>query len=91
MTYFLEVSWFHESLKKSTCKYRICCPHTSKLRLLLEPRGVTMGGKRGTILRALNHCGGAEKSQQCHKHFCFRKTSGSNMGAPNLLLAPGAI
>jgi len=36
--------------------------------------------------------GGAEKSQQCHKYFfqysCFRKTSNSNMGAPNLLLAP---
>jgi len=37
-----------------------------------------------------------EKSQQCHKYFlqehiCFRKTSGSNRGAPNLLLAPGAI
>jgi len=25
------------------------------------------------------------------QYICFRKTSGSNMGAPNLLLAPGAI
>jgi len=25
------------------------------------------------------------------QHICFRKTSGSNMAAPNLLLAPGAI
>jgi len=46
---------------------------------------------------ASNDCGVAEKSQQCHnilssiQYICFRKTSGSNMGAPNLLLAPGAI
>jgi len=25
------------------------------------------------------------------QNICFRKTSGSNMGAPNLLLVPGAI
>jgi len=25
------------------------------------------------------------------QYICFRKTSGSNMGAPNLHLAPGAI
>jgi len=25
------------------------------------------------------------------QYICFRKTSGSNMGAPNLLLAPDAI
>ena len=25
------------------------------------------------------------------QHICYRKTSGSNMGVPNLLLAPGAI
>jgi len=25
------------------------------------------------------------------QYICFRKTSGSNIGAPNLLLAPGAI
>ena len=25
------------------------------------------------------------------QYICFRRTSGSNMGAPNLLLAPGAI
>jgi len=40
---------------------------------------------------------GAEKSQQCRKFFLhpqyiyFRKTSYSNMGLPNLFLAPGAI
>jgi len=39
----------------------------------------------------------AIKSQQCHKYllqystFASKKISGSNMGAPNLLLAPGAI
>jgi len=25
------------------------------------------------------------------QHICFKKTSGSNMEAPNLLLVPGAI
>jgi len=57
-------------------------------------------GKGGEIPRAPNHYGGveslregAEKLQQCHEYFlqqhiCFRKTSGSNMGAPNLFLAP---
>jgi len=46
-----------------------------------------------------NHCGGTEKSKvltmsqvlssvQC---ICFQKTSGSNMGEPNLLLSPVAI
>jgi len=39
----------------------------------------------------------AEKSQQCHKYFlqynafASKKTSSSNMGAPNLILASGAI
>jgi len=59
--------------------------------------------KRGTIPRALNDYGGAESLQGAPKspkkvtstffdtaHF-FRKTSGSDMGAPNLLLAPDAI
>jgi len=39
---------------------------------------------------------GAEKFQQCRnyflqQHICFQKILGSNMGAPNLLLAPDAI
>jgi len=41
---------------------------------------------------------GAEKSQQCHNNFfntqqyiSFRKTSSSNMGEPNLILAPETI
>jgi len=59
-------------------------------------RVVTRRGKGGEIARSPNDCGGAEKSQQCRKYFlqqhiCFQKSSGSNMGAPNLLLAPGAI
>ena len=47
--------------------------------------GITMG--------ALNHCGGRHKvptmSQilSSMQYICFRKTSGSNMVAPNLLLA----
>jgi len=62
--------------------------------------GVTRGEKfhwRRITLSVPNDCGGAKKSQQCHNHFlqcstfCFRKTSGYNMGAPNLLLAPGPI
>ena len=38
---------------------------------------------------------GDEKSQQCHHYFlqysCFRKISGSNLGAPNILLVPGHL
>jgi len=56
-------------------------------------QGRNDGGKGGTISRAPNHCGVVEKSQAflSIQYICFRKTSGSNMGAPNLLLAPGAI
>jgi len=41
--------------------------------------------------------GSTEKSQRCHKYslqyskFASEKNSDSNMGEPNLLLAPGAI
>jgi len=64
--------------------------------------GAQLPGHRIT-LGAVKYCGGrrmiveaqkvptvsqALSSIQC---ICFRKTSGSNMGAPNLLLAPGAI
>jgi len=60
-------------------------------------RGVTRG-KGGAITRAPNHSAGAEWLQgrqnvptMSHVHssiqyICFRKTSGSKMGAPNLLL-----
>ena len=50
-----------------------------------------------SLREAPNECWSAEKSQQCHKYFssmqyiCFQKTSGSSIGAPNLLLTPGAI
>jgi len=60
-------------------------------------RGVTRWGQGGAIPRAPNHCGRRRKvptmSQvlSSMQYICFRKTSGSNMGAPNLLLAPGAI
>jgi len=51
-----------------------------------------------TIPRAPNHCVGVESLRRASKspdnvtstpiqYICFRKTSGSNMGAPNLLLA----
>jgi len=59
-------------------------------------RGVTRGAKgaqfpgRQITMGALNHCGGGRKVPiTCFKCICFRKTSGSNMGAPNLLLSLG--
>ena len=58
------------------------------------------GGKRrekgDTILRVSNHCGGPRKvptMSQLHssiQYICVRKTSGSNIRAPTLFLAPGA-
>jgi len=66
-------------------------------------QGRNNGGQEGTIPWASNHYGGAESVRGPQKvpkmsqvlssiqYICFRKTSGSNMGAPNLLLAPGAI
>jgi len=59
-------------------------------------RRVTTEVKRGTIPWAPNDCGRRRKvltmSQllQC-MYISFRKTSVSNKGAPNFLLAPGAI
>ena len=80
------------------------CLQKSFLHFCTANRDVTRGSKRGTILWAPNHFGergkiikSAEKSQQYHKSFlhlhyiCFWKTPGSNIGAANLLLAPGAI
>jgi len=56
------------------------------------------GGNEGdTTLREPIHCGGRRKvPTMLHKlystqYICFRKTSSSNMRAPNSLLAPGAI
>jgi len=45
---------------------------------------------------APNNCKGAKKTTMSHvnssiQYICFRKTSGLKMGAPNLLLALGAI
>jgi len=71
--------------------------HLSVANMFVWHQGRNKGrGKGGAIPRAPNHYWGAEKSQQCHKYFlqqhvCFWKTSGSSMGAPKLLLAPGAI
>jgi len=59
-------------------------------------KGTQFHGHR-IAMRPPNDSWGAEKSQQCYKYFSsiqyisFRKTSGANMGAPNLLLVPGAI
>ena len=61
--------------------------------------------KEGAIPRAPSHYGGAKSLQEGPRspnnvtssllssihYICLRKTSVSNMGAPNLLLAPGAI
>jgi len=56
--------------------------------------GARFPGRRITM-KALNDCGAPKSpnnvtrpSIQC---ICFRKTSGSNIWAPNLLLGPGAI
>jgi len=51
----------------------------------------------GTIPGVSSHCRERRKvPTMSHvlssmQYICFRKTSGSNMGAPKLLLAPGAI
>jgi len=53
-------------------------------------RGVTKGAKfpgRRTTARLTT----ISQVLSSIQYICFRKTSGSNMGAPNLLLAPGAI
>jgi len=59
-------------------------------------KGVQFHGFRIT-LGALKYCRGRKKVLTMFQAFssiqyiCFRKTSGSNMGMPNLLLALGAI
>ena len=64
-------------------------------RFLYNTRNVTKG-ERGHNSAGAESLRGAEKSQKCHntcfnQDICFRNTTGSNMGAPNLFLAPGAI
>jgi len=66
-------------------------------------QGRNEGGKRGTLSRAPNHYGCAEwlrgrpkspnnvTSTSSMQYICFQKTSISNMGAPNVLLATGTI
>ena len=66
---------------------------------LLTHRGVTMGASgaqlpgRQIIIEAPNDCGGrrtvptTSQVLSSIEYICFRNTSGSNMGAPNLLLA----
>jgi len=76
---------FHEAYSK--CK-ATRFEYTTGRCVTRWARGAQFPGRRITT--------GAEKSQQCYKYFlqqliCFRKTSGSNMGAPNLCLAPGTI
>jgi len=65
-------------------------------------RGAQLYGRRITA-GAPNHCVSAKSLRGRRKlqtlsqvlsstqYICFRKTSGSNIGAPDLLLAPGAI
>jgi len=57
-------------------------------------KGAQFPGCRITM-RALNDCGAPKSPNNVTitsvQFICFRKTSGSNMGAPNLLLAPGAM
>jgi len=59
-------------------------------------RGEQFSGRQITVW-APKHCGGRRKVPKLSQllsstqYICFRKTSGSNIGAPDLLLAPGAI
>jgi len=55
-------------------------------------RGAQFPGSRATVRGAEkpNHVTQALSSTSI-KYICFRMTAGSNMGAPNLLLVPGAI
>jgi len=50
---------------------------------------------RRRTMKAPNDCGAPKSPNNVTRtsvqYICFRKTSGSNIGAPNLLLAPGAI
>jgi len=61
-----------------------------------EGKGAQFPGRRVTM-GAPNHCEGRRKVPTMSQvlssiqYMCFRKTSVSNMGAPDLLLAPGAI
>jgi len=69
----------------------------------LNNQGCKEGGKEAQFpghritMGAPNHCGSRRKVLTMSQvlpsiqYICFRKTSVSNMGAPNLLLAPGAI
>jgi len=57
-------------------------------------QGAQFPGRRITM-RALNDCGAPKSPNNVTRtsvqYICFRKTSGSKIGAPNLLLASGAI
>ena len=59
-----------------------------------EGQGAQFPGRRTTV-RALNDCGALKSPNNVTRtsvqYVCFRKTSGSKIGAPNLLFAPGAI
>jgi len=78
--------------------------HSSSMLLVINMtvawghmNGRNEGGQGRAIPRVPNDCGGHRKvPTMSHvlssiQYICFRKTSGSNMGTPNLLLAPGAI
>jgi len=61
------------------------------------PRAPSHYGGAKSLRGAPNGCGRRRKVPtmpqvlSSMQYICFRKTSVSNMGAPNLLLAPGAI
>jgi len=80
--------------------------HFSKISHLISPLNLCCGGlqgrnegrKGGTIPRVPKNYAlrGRQKNQQCRKNFLqhhiyFQTTIDSNMGAPNLFFAPGAI
>ena len=74
----------------------------SAYQLEWSGQGRNEGGRGGTIPQAPNHCGGEwlravlkspamSQALSSMQYICFRKISGSNTGAPNLLLVPGGI
>jgi len=70
--------------------------HTSPILLFFAFHYERGGSRGGTIPRAPNHWGAPKNPIMSQilswkQHICFRKTSVSNMGTPNVFLAPGAI
>ena len=80
--------------KNLTEESRLCLSRTVFVGVWTKLEGRTEGGKKNTITRALIHWGAPKRPNTVASTFCdtahlLRKSSGSNIGAPNLFLAPG--